>query len=452
MPKKERAGITERILAVLDMATDGVRVIDLESQLKGLAARRTIQRRLDILIAAGQVRAAGEGPARRFFSRHPQTTMVESGIRYGIAAEAALTQVRRPERLREPVSFDASILTNYTPNESRLLPKAVRDRMFKRGVVDGERLAGTYARQIFDRLLIDLSWASSHLEGNTYDLLQTARLINEGVVAEGKSAQETQMILNHKRAIEFLLEEAGNLRPDSLTLRNLHAILADNLLPDPDDAGRLRTRQVWISGSVYEPLAVPQRINEHFLELSSKASAIRDPYEQSFFCLTMLPYLQPFIDVNKRVARLATNIPLIRDNHCPITFIDVPFDEYVQSLLAVYELRDFDPMIDLFDWAQSRSVKRYLAVSQSLGEPDRFRMKYGNDIFSVVAELVRHPEMDPVEFAYQVVHDHSVAGDAKSDIAAHAINELERINEGNFARYGLRKSEFDAWQRYKEKR
>ncbi|WP_218014664.1 hypothetical protein [Candidatus Regiella insecticola] len=104
--------------------------------------------------------------------------------------------------------------------------------------------AGTYGREILNRLLIDLSWASSHLEGNTYSRLDTRQLIEQGMVSQGKAAIETQMILNHKAAIELLVDNAATIRFNRYTLLNLHSTLSENLLPNPADEGRLRQHAV----------------------------------------------------------------------------------------------------------------------------------------------------------------------------------------------------------------
>ena len=118
-------------------------------------------------------------------------------------------------------------------------------------------------------------------------------------------------MLNHKRAIEFLVDSADEVDLDRRSLLNLHALLADNLLPDPGAPGRLRARPVGITASSYHPLDVPALIAETFDRLLETARAIEHPIEQALFCLVQLPYLQAFDDVNKRVSRLAANIPLI---------------------------------------------------------------------------------------------------------------------------------------------
>ena len=125
------------------------------------------------------------------------------------------------------------------------------------------------------------------------------------------------MILNHKAAIELLVDEAESISFDSYTFLSLHGLLSENLMPDPDASGRLRRRPVHIGGSVYMPLAVPQLIKECFQEILHKSAEINDTFEQTFFVMVHLPYLQPFEDVNKRVSRLGANISFIKHNALP---------------------------------------------------------------------------------------------------------------------------------------
>ena len=107
------------------------------------------------------------------------------------------------------------------------------------------------------------------------------------------------------------------------TVSNLHALLADNLLPEPAAGGRLRARAVGIGASVYYPLEVPSTIEECFDQILATAAAIRDPFEQAFIAMVQLPYLQPFEDVNKRMSRLAANIPLVQHNLGSLSFLSL---------------------------------------------------------------------------------------------------------------------------------
>jgi Fic family protein len=145
------------------------------------------------------------------------------------------------------------------------------------------------------------------------------------------------MLLNHKAAIEILVEQADEIGFNRYTILNLHALLSDNLLPDSQACGRLRTIPVGITKTVYHPLAVPRLLEECFQHILDTAAAIANPFEQSFFAMVHLPYLQPFEDVNKRVSRLAANIPFIRHNLCPLSFVDVPEQAYIDGILGVYE-------------------------------------------------------------------------------------------------------------------
>jgi fido (protein-threonine AMPylation protein) len=299
-----------------------------------------------------------------------------------------------------------------------------------------------------DRLLIDLSWNSSRLEGNTYSLLDTKRLIAFGKEAQGKDRVEAQMILNHKDAIEFLVDNADEIGFNRFTIRNLHGVLANNLLPDPQAAGRLRQIEVEIGQSAFRPLAVPQLIEECFNQILDTAMAISDPFEQSFFIMVHLPYLQPFEDVNKRVSRLAANISLIKANLVPLTFADVPKDLYVQATLGVYELNKVELLRDIYLWAYKRSAERYAAVRQSLGEPDPFRLNHRDALRQVVGTIVRDKLNRAAAFKYlETWTAENLVEDERDEFQRVAEDEILALHEGNFARYQVRPSEFDAWRK-----
>jgi hypothetical protein len=305
--------------------------------------------------------------------------------------------------------------------------------------------AGTFARDILTRLLIDLSWASSRLEGNTYNRLDTERLIQFGEVAEGKDAIETQMILNHKMAIEYLVHDADRVAVNAETIISVHAILSDGLLADPMACGKLRNRAVEIGGSVFLPIALPQRIEELFGMVLSMAAEIQDPFEQAFFLMVHLPYLQPFEDVNKRVSRLAANIPFIKGNLSPLSFIDVPERAYVDALLGVYELNRIELMRDVFVWAYERSCQQYVAVKSQLVPPDTFRLRYRGALAEAVCAIVRGNLPATMEAIRQAMPA-SVVQDDQDGFAKLVLDEFKTMHAGNAVRFGLRPLEFDAWK------
>jgi hypothetical protein len=311
------------------------------------------------------------------------------------------------------------------------------------------RPAGTYAREILGKLLVDLSWASSKLEGNTYSRLDTQNLIEFGQVASGKDAVETQMILNHKAAIEMLIEDASEAGFNAFTFKNLHAVLSQDLMRDPNSVGRLRRRPVDISGTVFHPIAVPQVIEDCFTMLLEKMDKINDPFEQAFFLMVQLPYLQPFEDVNKRVSRVGANISLFKHNLCPLSFIDVPERAYIEGTLAVYELNQIDLLRDVFVWAYERSCQRYLAISQTVVEPDPLKIKYREALIQAVQTIVKgllNPTPKVIaEFAKNYASPEERAAFEKMLSAA-----LLQLHEGGIARYRLRRSEYIAWQHMQE--
>ncbi len=430
----------------------GIGISELEAALAAagiVMIRRSLLRRLSILIENNRIRATGAFKGRVYWpimsEAEGEKEPEESLIPLSAAGKEVRRYVSQPIQSREPTGYRRDFLLSYPENEP-YLDEATRKHLHQIGRIHHETVpAGTMARQVMGRLLIDLSWASSYLEGNTYSLLETERLISFGQAAEGKDALETQMILNHKQAIEFLVESAEEIGFNRYSVLNIHAILSDNLLPNPEACGRLRQIAVGIGGSVYTPLSTPQLLNEYFQLALDTAGAISNPFEQSFFSLVHLSYLQPFEDVNKRVARLAANIPLLKHNLCPLSFIDLPKRSYIEGILGVYELNRIELLRDLFVWGYERSVKRYLSTREELGEPDPFRMKYRTFLTEIIREVVSKYAENAEEVVATWVSEHIPLEDQQRFIAM-VYAELKGLHEGNIARFRLRPAEFAAWQ------
>jgi fido (protein-threonine AMPylation protein) len=390
--------------------------------------------------AAPTVRA--EEPERPWRTAAPQDDLPVSAA--GAEIRAHVTQ---PRHLRSPVGYRQSFLEQYHPNHTAYLPLDLCEQLHAMGRSPAEQTpAGTFARDILNRLLIDLSWASSQLEGNTYSRLDTERLIAFGQAAEGKDALETQMILNHKQAIEYLVLSPDNARVQTDTLIALHAFLSDGLMADPTAVGRVRRRAVEIGGSVYLPLALPQRLEELLGIVVQMAAEIADPFEQAFFLMVHLLYLQPFEDVNRRVSRLAANIPFIRHNLCPLSFIDVPQQAYMNAMLGVYELNRVELLRDVFVWAYERSCQQYVAIQQTLVPPDIFRLRHRQALAEVVAAIVRQGEAT-TEQAVKSKMPASVPVAEHEHFTALVLAEFASLHAGNAVRFGIRPLEFSEWQR-----
>ena len=455
MPKRLPEDLDARIEAEIARHREGIGIVDLSEALAKLVSRRTLQRRLIRLAKKGHILAKGEGRARvyralgsidAYAADVGGATEIEIYVPISPESRDVVHYVRQPIQQRQPVGYDRLFVESYRPNETFYLSPEIREHLHQIGrSPDGPRPAGTYARDILNRLLIDLSWASSRLEGNTYTRLDTQNLIERGQAAEGKDRREAQMILNHKDAIELLVEQAEEIGFNSFTFLNLHALLSANLLADPAESGRLRNRIVEVSGTVFHPLGIPQQIEQYFRLILEKADAVEDPFEQAFFIMVHIPYLQPFVDMNKRVSRLGANISFIRHNLCPLSFIDVPEKAYVEGTLGVYEMKRVDLLRDVFVWAYERSSQRYRAIRETVAEPDPVRLRHREALTAIVGDIVRgqkHPnEAEVREVAMSLVPRKDL-----DRVVELAVEDLRHLHDGNVSRYRLRLSEYRAWR------
>ena len=465
MAKRIPEGALTAIEKAVQLRPEGADLREIAGVVKPPVPKRTLQYRLRYLVDAGRLVKKGDDrwakyhlpatapektPATTEMSTAPPAAVVdeEAAVPLSPASKGIRKYLSQVVTARKPVGYKREFLESYRPNETFYLSQAQRAHLAQVGRPNfADHAAGTYAKHILNRLLIDLSWNSSRLEGNTYSLLDTKRLIELGEAAEGRDRLEAQMIINHKDAIEFLVNDAEEIGFNRYTILNLHGILAQNLLADPSAPGRLRRISVGIERSTFHPLELPQLIDECFSQLLEKAGAIEDPFEQALFAMVHLPYLQPFDDVNKRVSRLSANIPFIRRNLSPLSFIDVPRALYTDAILGVYELNQLDLLRDVFIWAYERSAARYAAVRQSLGEPDPFQFKYRDALRQIVGEVVRG-RMDRQAAAAYIMSwvEKDIPEAEREQFRNMTETELLSLHEGNFARYQIRPSEFQVWQ------
>jgi Fic family protein len=421
--------------------------------------RKAIRRVLNKLIQEGALTFQGKARARVYQLKQPEFSDSErvsinkhdnfDEINLSAESRELLDYLAKPVLARISVGYKQDFIRSYVPNKTAYLTISQRAELQMLGEVEHVvRPAGTYARNILNRLLIDLSWNSSRLEGNTYSLLETKRLIELGETAIGKDATETQMILNHKNAIEYIVESADDKEITSRQVCDIHALLSENLLGDPSASGRLRDIGVGISGSAYLPLDNPHLLREYFDMFIQKINLIHDPFEQSFFSIVHLSYLQSFEDVNKRTARLVANIPLIKKNLRPLSFIDVNQNDYATALLGVYERNDLSLLSDLYRWAYQRSAQRYSAIQQSLGEPNLLRLKYRNLIHEIIREIV----LNKVEYSQitskitSLLELKNIPESEIREIFQIIEIEIASLHEGNIVSYKILPSEFHEWK------
>lgn len=212
-----------------------------------------------------------------------------------------------------------------------------------------------YLKEI-ERLAIDLSWKSSQIEGNTYSLLETERLLKEKQTASGKSKDEAVMLLNHKDAIDFIVENPAYLKELSIRrIEDIHSLLTKELGINRN----LRHRRVGITGTNYRPLDNEFQIKEAFKDMCSLINSKTNVFEKALIALVLISYIQGFIDGNKRTARITSNAILIANKHCPVSFRTVDSIDYKKAMLVFYEKNNITALkrifIDQFEFA----VKTY---------------------------------------------------------------------------------------------
>ncbi len=212
-----------------------------------------------------------------------------------------------------------------------------------------------YTKEL-ERLAIDLSWKSSQIEGNTYSLLETERLLKEKETAAGKSKEEAIMLLNHKDAIDFIIENPNYLFPLTVSkIEDIHSVLTKELVIDRN----IRKRRVGISGTNYTPLDNEFQIKEALSDMCDLINEKENIFEQAFLVLILISYIQPFVDGNKRTARIVSNAVLMNSGYCPISFRTVDSVDYKKAMLLFYEQNNIVNFKKIFIEQFEFAVKTY---------------------------------------------------------------------------------------------
>ena len=208
----------------------------------------------------------------------------------------------------------------------------------------------------FERLAIDLSWKSSQIEGNTYSLLETEKLLKEHQTAAGKTKDEAVMLLNHKEALDFILENPDYLSNLNVSrIESIHSVLMKGL-----GIGRnIRNRRVGISGTNYKPLDNEFQIREALEKMCVLINNKENIFERALLALLLLSYIQPFSDGNKRTARIISNAILIQNHYCPISFRTVDSIDYKKAMLVFYEQNNSSAFKNIFIEQFEFAVKTY---------------------------------------------------------------------------------------------
>lgn len=212
-------------------------------------------------------------------------------------------------------------------------------------------------RKELERFVIELSWKSSKIEGNTYSLLDTELLLKEGIKAQGHTESEAVMIINHKKAFQYILSSKEKHKKSNIRLiEDIHRLLTENL----GVSFGLRSKSVGVTGSTYIPLSIPTQIEEALNDLCKAIEELKTPYEKALLALLGISYIQPFEDGNKRTARLFANAILLAYDSAPLSYRNVDEINFKESILVFYEKNSIIPMQKIFIDQYLFACKNYL--------------------------------------------------------------------------------------------
>jgi len=255
-------------------------------------------------------------------------------------------------------SFNFSVITEILPNinlffEDELNKLNLLQKDFTQNISDLDKLQ--YKNEL-ERLAIDLSWKSSQIEGNTYSLLETEKLLKEKETAAGKTKEEAVMLLNHKDAIDFIVDNPDYLYPLSVSkIEDIHNILTKELAVNRN----IRKKRVGISGTNYRPIDNEFQIKEALSDMCDLINEKENIFEQALLALILISYIQPFVDENKRTARIVSNSILINNKFCPISFRTVDSIDYKKAMLLFYEQNNITVFKQIFINQFEFAVKTY---------------------------------------------------------------------------------------------
>lgn len=436
------------LLQALNHLDEPAALAEIKDRLDSDVSERTLSRWLAQLVESGEVQASGQNRGRRYFlpvdSSKVQAGSGNSPL-FSAAAAVHINAIRQPLITRNPCTYNMAWFDAYIPNETFYLNKNQREMLMHEGrLVSAELPAGTYAHQIFNRLLIDLSYNSSRLEGNTYSLPDTRKLLLEGLEAKDKLDIEKVMLLNHKEAIRFLIDGINRMEISVDNIRSMHYLLADGLVV-PGAAGQVRSDSVRVSSTTYIPMDHQERLEKQLSRIAEKARQIKNPFEQSFFLLVHIAYLQAFIDVNKRTSRLACNIPLVRHNLVPLSFNDIAQDDYASAVIVVYEQNEVMPLAELYVWSYLRSCKLYSVTAEAVGI-DALRVQYRQirrDLIRGIVQQLLYGELMEAYVREQV--SSQVPEEHQDKFMTDFRFDLENLAPFNIAGMGFSRGELEVW-------
>lgn len=319
--------ISVQISAILDFLNKGEIKI----------SRFSIVRDLNVLIQNDFINKVGGGRSTKYsvMEGHPLHKYVDIDEYF---------KTNQDERKLASESFEFEIFKNLENIFTRENLSKV-DNLNKKFRENIKQISQTIKKLETERFTIELAWKSSQIEGNTYSLLDTEDLIKNKIEAEGHEKEEATMILNHKKALDFINHNSTYFKVISVKkLEELHRLMVDGL----DIHYNIRKFPVGITGTNYKPLDNEHQIKEAIQKMISLINSTEHPIAKAFLSLSLISYIQPFEDGNKRTGRLLSNALLIAHDYCPLSYRSVKESEYKKAVLVFYESHNLDPLKRMF--------------------------------------------------------------------------------------------------------
>ena len=337
MPKKSE----NRTPEIIDFIMSHPKCTSLEI-LEGLnldMSVATLRRKLQSLVAADLINAIGELKSRKYEISNGFEIIrpIDMNKYFEKEIDDRVIQDKFNSGLINDTLQNISIFTNTELDHLKKLQETFTSNLSK--------LTRSEYKKELERLAIDLSWKSSQIEGNTYSLLETERLLKDKETAAGKTKDEATMLLNHKDALDFIIGNPTYINPLTVScIEDIHSILVQDL----DISRNIRSRRVGISGTNYKPLDNEFQIKEALESMCSLINSKKDVFEKALLSLVLISYIQPFSDGNKRTARIISNAILMNHHFCPISFRTIDSIEYKKAMLVFYEQTNINPFKNVF--------------------------------------------------------------------------------------------------------
>lgn len=310
----------------------------------------TLKRLISNEVVLGDVVVSGKARATRYSLSHQAFVTMPLNLDTYFAVEEDKRVIQS--------TFNFELIRDILPSvtlfsEDELAHLSALQDEFKQHL---SQLTDNEYRQEMERLGIDLSWKSSQIEGNTYSLLETERLLRESKTADGKTQEETIMLLNHKYALRFVLDNPDYLQQLTISrIEDIHSLLIKDLAVDKG----IRHRRVGITGTNYRPLDNEFQIREALQSMCDLINRRSTIFDKALLALVLLSYIQAFMDGNKRTARITSNAILIANGYCPLSFRTVESIDYKKAMLIFYEQNNLYAFKQIFIQQFEFAVQEY---------------------------------------------------------------------------------------------